>query len=249
VSNENFRRELGHVFDDMSGSPSPALADRVRSSVARAPEQHGPYWIAGIAAAVMAVVVIGILFVGNPLHHQANTLGPAAGSSPSPTASAGPTPSASPAATPDSSLPAFQCTSSAQHYDWAQAPAQAVIGDLRTGTHPGYDRLTIELKSGGLTDVQLQTQAGTVFTRSPRGDQVTLAGRNGILLIIRGADLHTGYTGSTDLKTGYATLVEVRQLEDFEGVVQLGLGVSGATCYRAFVLTNPSRLVIDIRAA
>ena len=33
------------------------------------------------------------------------------------------------------------------------------------------------------------------------------------------------------------------------GVVQLGLGVSGATCYRAFTLNNPSRLVIDIQAA
>jgi dolichol-phosphate mannosyltransferase len=54
--------------------------------------------------------------------------------------------------------------------------------------------------------------------------------------------------GSTDIKTGYATLVEVRQVEAFEGVVQLGLGVDGAMYYRAFVLTNPTRLVIDIQA-
>jgi hypothetical protein len=249
VSNEDFRRELGHVFDEMTGSPSPALKDRVRSSIAQSPEQRGPFWIAGLAAAVIAVVVIGILFVGNPLNRQANTIGPGVVASPSPSASVEPSPSASPTATPDSSLPAFACTSSALHYDWAQAPSQAVIGDLRTGTHPGYDRLTIELKSGGFTDVQLQVQTGTVFTRSPRGDQVTLAGKNGILLIIRGADLHTSYSGSTDLKTGYATLAEVQQVEDFEGVVQLGLGVSGATCYRAFTLSNPSRLVIDVQAA
>jgi len=249
VSNDNFRRELGHVFDDIAGSPTSALNDRVRSSLAGAPEQHGPYWIAGVAAAAMAAVVVGVLFVGTPLNRPPNTIGPAAGSSPSPTSSVEPSPSASPAPTPDSNLPAFQCTSSAQHYDGTQTPSQAVIGALRTGTHPGYDRLTIELKSGGLTDIQLQTQAGTTFTRSPRGDQVTLAGKNGILLIIRGADLHTGYTGSNDIKTGYASLVEVMQVEDFEGVVQLGLGVSGSTCYRAFVLTNPSRLVIDIQAA
>ncbi len=248
MSNEDFRRELGHVFDEMTGSPSPALPDRVRSSLANVPEQRGPYWIAGVAAAVMAVVVIGILFVGNPLNRQANTVGPGVGPSPSPSASLEPSPSPSPAATPDSSLPAFACISSAQHYDGAQAPAQAVIGSVRTGTHPGYDRVTIELTSGALTDVQLQVQAGTLFTRSPRGDQVTLAGKNGILLIIRGADMHTGYSGPTDIKTGYATLVEVQQVEDFEGVVQLGLGVSGATCYRAFVLTNPERLVIDIQA-
>ena len=77
---------------------------------------------------------------------------------------------------------------------------------------------------------------------------VTLAGDNGILVTIRGADLHTSYRGSTDLKTGYATLVEVRQVQDFEGVVQLGLGVSGAACYRAFLLSGPDRLVIDVKA-
>ena len=39
MSNENFRRELGQVFDDMTGSPSPALPDRVRSSLADVPEK------------------------------------------------------------------------------------------------------------------------------------------------------------------------------------------------------------------
>jgi hypothetical protein len=108
--------------------------------------------------------------------------------------------------------------------------------------------LTVEFKNGQPTRIELRTQAGTGFTTSPKGDQVTLAGRNGILVVIHGADLHTSYTGSTDIKTGYATLVEVRQVEDFEGVVQLALGINGAPCYRAFMLTNPDRLVIDIQA-
>jgi hypothetical protein len=128
------------------------------------------------------------------------------------------------------------------------APAVAFIDALRTGTHPGYDRLTVEFKNGQASSSELRTQSGTTFTNSPRGDQVTLAGSNGILVVIHGADLHTSYTGSTDIETGYAALVEIRKVEDFEGVVQLALGVSGATCYRAFLLTNPDRLVIDIQA-
>ena len=43
--------------------------------------------------------------------------------------------------------------------------------------------------------------------------------------------------------------IEVKRLEDFEGVVQLGLGVNGSGCYRAFFLTNPDRLVIDLQGA
>ena len=77
---------------------------------------------------------------------------------------------------------------------------------------------------------------------------MTLAGKNGILVVIHNADLHTGYSGSRDIKAGYAALVEVRIVEDFEGVVQLAIGVSGATCYRAFLLASPNRLVIDIQA-
>ena len=37
------------------------------------------------------------------------------------------------------------------------------------------------------------------------------------------------------------------QMEDFEGVVQWGLGLSKLACYRAFFLTNPTRLVIDVQ--
>jgi hypothetical protein len=121
---------------------------------------------------------------------------------------------------------------------------------MRTGTHPGYDRVTITfsngLPSGG---VHLAPQAGTTFTASPSGQQLVLKGSNGILVVIHGSDLHTSYSGSIDFVTGYATMAEVRRVEDFEGVVQLGIGINGAACYRAFLLDSPTRLVIDIQAA
>jgi hypothetical protein len=249
VSNENFRRELGHVFDEMSGSPSAALPDRVRSSLTTAPERRGPYWIAGIAAALIAVVVIGVLVVANPLNRPPTSAGPGPAATPTPAATYSPSPSPSPSATatPDANLPAFVCTSAS--ITNAGATTVDFINALRTGTHPGYDRLTVEFQSGQPVSVELRPQSGATFTNSPRGDQVTLAGKNGILVVIHGADLHTSYSGPTDIKTGYASLVEVRQVEDFEGTVQLGLGVSGATCYRAFFLTNPARLVIDVQAS
>jgi hypothetical protein len=247
VSNENFRRELGQVFDEIAGSPSAALPDRVRSSLADVPERKAPYWIAGVAAAVIGAVVIGVLVVANPLNRPVNTIGPGVGSSPTPGASSTPSPSPSTSATPDSNLPPFVCTASSISY--AQAPAVVFVDALRTGTHPGYDRLTVEFNNGQPASVDLRTQSGTTFTQSASGQTLRLAGSNGILVVIHGADLHTSYNGSTDIKTGYATLVEVRQVEDFEGTVQLGLGVSGATCYRAFIMSNPTRLVIDVQAS
>jgi hypothetical protein len=240
MTNENFRNELGHVFDEMAGSPSSALPDRVRSSLANAPEQKGPYWIAGVAAALIALVVIGVLFVGNPLRRQTNPIVPGVGASPSPSAQA----------TPDSGLPAFVCNSSTGFVEKATIPPQppvAFIDRVATGTHAGYDRITIEFNNTdpGQTDVTPQNTA--TFTNSPSGQSVKLAGNAGLLVTMKGADEHTAYSGSTDITTGYSVLVEARQVQDFEGTVQWGLGLSKSACYRAFFLTNPYRLVIDVQ--
>ena len=243
MPNDNFRRELGHVFDEIAGSPSSALQDRVRSSLTTSPEQRGPYWIAGVAAAVIAIVVIGVLFVGNPLNHQPAKAVPGAGASPTPTASESPSPSP----TPSSNLPAFTCLSSAQHFDAAQVPPLALVDAVRPGTHAGYDRLTIEFMTGHPTDVLVSQQGDAVFTQGASGQSVILTGSAGILVTIQGADEHTDYSGPLDYKTGYPVLLEARQVQDFEGTVQWGLGLSKSACYRAFFLTSPTRLVIDIQ--
>ena len=208
----------------------------MRSSLADVPERKGPFWLAGLAAALIAAIVVGLLVVAN-LNRNPTGLVPGALPTPSPSASP----------TRDSSLPVFGCTSSGAIIDYAQAPTPADIDAIRAGTHPGYDRVTIEFKSGQLAGYQVNPQSGTNFTQGASGQAVRLAGANGILIILNGADLHTAYTGPTDIKTGYAGLVEIRQVEDFEGIVQLAVGVSGATCYRAFILSSPLRFIIDIQ--
>jgi hypothetical protein len=228
MTNENFKRELGSVFDEMAGSPSSALPDRVRSSLAHVPEQRGPYWIAGVAAALIALVVIGVLFVANPLKHQQNKIVPVTPPTPTPT------------------VP-FVCTSSSPITSTG-APAVVFIDSLQTSTHAGYDQLVIGFQNGQPGSIELRPQSGTSFTLGASGQPVSLAGKSGLLVVIHGADLHTSYTGSTDIQPGYPALVEVRQIEDFEGVVQLGLGVTGEACYRTAVLANPARLVIDVQA-
>jgi hypothetical protein len=238
VSNEDFRRELNAVFDEMSGSPSPALSDWVRSSIAQAPgERGGPYWIAAVAACLIAVLFIAVLFVAGPLKNRQSNAGPAQA-----------TPTASPSPTADPSLQPFTCIPSTfvPQSSNATPPPVVFVGALRTGTHGGYDRLTIEFTNGTPSNIEVRPITGTKFTQSPSGMEVNLKGGNGVLITMRGADLHTSYTGSTDIVTGYATLAEVRRVQDFEGVVQLAMGVNGSGCYRAFVMGNPMRLVVDV---
>ncbi len=252
MTREDFRRELGNAFDAISGSPSPALSDRVRSAVADAPERRGPVWIAGLAAAVIAVLLVGVLVVANNRHQPvvpgAPTASPSASAATSPTPSPSAAPSASPSATPDTSLPPFVCTSSSS-ITGQGAPLSAYIDRVQTGSHAGYDRLTIEFNNGQPANIDVTPQSGTTFTQGGSGQPVTLAGQAGILVSIHSADAHTAYSGPTDFLTGYSAMVEVRQVEDFEGYVQYGIGLSKTACYRAFILTNPTRLVIDVQVS
>jgi hypothetical protein len=248
---QNFRRDLNREFDAISGSPSPALSARVRSALAQGrPARTGPFWMAGLAAGLIAAIVVGVLVVASFNRHQTGAL-PGTAPTPSATPSSNPspsfTPSPSPAQTPpDSNLPAFICAGPVS-LAGAQSPAVAFVDAVRTGTHTGYDRVTIEFNNGEPGSVDMSQHNGTTFTQGASGQQVTLNGIAGLLVIIHGADEHTAYSGSTDIKTAYSVLLELRQVEDFEGTVQWGLGLSKSACYRAFYLANPARLVIDIQ--
>ncbi len=250
MSNENFRRDLGNAFDELAGAPSHGLSDRVRSSLANTPEQRGPFWIAGLAAAVLAAIAVGVFFVTNPLNRPPANAGLGT-ASPSPSQSDAPSPSPSPSSSPGPSpASTYVCgVTRLNAFTPAPQPPVVFIDAIGTETHTGYDRLTVEFNNGAPATIEINPQSGTSFTLSPSGQKVAVAGSNGILVTIRGGDAHTSYTGSRDIKTGYSGLVEVRVVEDFEGVVQLAIGVSGQACYSYSLLTNPVRLVIDIQAS
>jgi hypothetical protein len=206
-----------------------------------------------VAAVLIAASVVAFVVMTNPLNRAQPALRMAAvRTSPSAAAvtvtPAAPMASVGPAAAPVANSGVFGCTSSVLTNK--KAPLSVYIDALRTGAHPGYDRLTIQFQNGQPGTIQLAPQSGTMFFGSPRGDKVTLAGSNGISILIKNsADAHTAYSGPTDIKTGFSTLLEVRQIQDFEGYVGYGLGIAGPACYHAFILDHPSRLVVDTKTA
>jgi hypothetical protein len=246
VTREEFRRELGDAVDSISGSPDPALPERVRAALVHAPEQRGAVWAAALAAAVIAVILVGVLLVGNPLNRpQANSHGPGPRvPSASPSALPTPSPSPSPTASP------LACTTNPSILTNQVAPPLAFIAAVRTGTHAGYDRLTIEFKDARTGTIKITPQANTKFILEGSGKPVTLAGKYGLLVKITGADNHTAYTGAADFKTPiYPGILEVREIGDYEGTVLWAVGLSSPACYQAQMLLSPARLVIDIRTS
>jgi len=212
-------------------------------------ERSRTYRIVGVAAVLVAAVAVGVMFAINANRPQPTGSLPV-GSVTSPSASAGQaSPIAAPASSPASpavtNQVAFTC--SATNLTANGSPATSFLDALRTGSHVGYDRVTVEFKNGLPGSISIRPQAGTTFNQSPSGMAIKLTGRHAILVIIRGADAHTAYSGARDIKRSYPGLAEVRVLEDFEGQVSLGLGVNQTACYRATLLANPARLVIDVK--
>src|SRR5207237_3491027 len=109
------------------------------------------------------------------------------------------------------------------------APSGATINAVRTVSHSGYDRLVVQFSGMQPGSIELRPQATSTFLGSPRGDSISLAGGHGLVVLVRGADMHTAYTGARDFKTSYPGLRATRVIEDFEGQVTLRPGFSGIT--------------------
>lgn len=197
--------------------------------------------LAVTATALVVASLVALVFVANGSPRQsAVRVVPADGAT-------RPSPSTAPAISAPAQLAGFTC--SASTVPTSPAGGDGLISALRTGSHPGYDRLVVEFASGAPGAISITPQQRPTFTNSPRGDAVTLAGAAGLSVVMYDADAHTSYGGPVTLKPNGSALVEVRRIEDFEGYVGLGLGLTQPSCYRAFMLTSPTRLVVDVQVS
>ena len=178
----------------------------------------------------------------------ASSPSPALSASPSPVTDFSPaaTPAASPVASPVpvSDLPPFQCSD--QSGSGTPGPITPVT-DVRVGAQTGYDRFVAQF-STAIPSYTVMRQATSAFTTDPKGERVTLGGTAGVLVTLKPIDW-TSYAGPTDLKPGFTYLREARQVQNFEGTQQWGLGIQGTPCLRVFTLTSPLRLVVDVQSA
>jgi hypothetical protein len=137
-------------------------------------------------------------------------------------------------------LPAFTCTNKSG----GVANASGTVTTIRTGHHNGYDRLVLEF-SGSVPQYQLTRQSSSTFEQDASGIPVTLEGSAGIRTVLHNADIAAGV--ANDLKPRLPEIREVRQIGNFERVVSYGVGLKDAACFRAFELSGPARLVIDVQ--
>jgi hypothetical protein len=221
-----------------------------------------------VAIAILAVAaLVLVVFLLLPLFGINTGIGPFASQAPSPSASASPSvvASASPSeAAPSGSLPVEStvptATPTAPDEGWicglpvtlaATGGVVAQTTDVRVGTHVGYDRIVFEYLEDGTPAFEMRT-ARPPFTQDASGLPMTVNGSPVMQITLNGAtkmadDGSLTYTGPTEFEPGFAQLVHLIERGDFEAVNSWYVGFSGGDCIRAAVLTDPSRLVIDLQ--
>jgi hypothetical protein len=126
-----------------------------------------------------------------------------------------------------------------------QIPTPIVVG-VRTGRHPGYDRLVLDLE-GRVPSYSVRYVRQVIQDGS--GEPVALQGRAFLQVVLDGAAAHRDDGSGTvprELRPALPALRQVKLAGDFEGYVTFGLGLADRVGFRVFELTRPTRLVIDV---
>ena len=151
-------------------------------------------------------------------------------------------PPVTPPTPPGTNLPDFACADAA-----GGKTGVANTITARVGEEPAYDRFVLQFDPLVPT-YTVKRQPTPVFTQGASAQPVTLSGTAGVLITVHSAQGGTTFTGQTDLiHPEYQILKEARQVQDFEGYVSWGLGLSKPACMRVFTLDDPARLVVDLQ--
>jgi hypothetical protein len=133
--------------------------------------------------------------------------------------------------------------------DFPMKMSGLVGSDIRTGTHPCFERIVIEFEgTGDLPGYWVRYEDPVID--SPRGEPVDMEG-DAYLVISAASWMQTmegeGYSGPHIVEPTNVTHIEQLQLiENFEGMFQWAVGLDETRPFTVDTLTNPARIVVDI---
>jgi len=125
-----------------------------------------------------------------------------------------------------------------------------VGSDIRTGAHPCFERVVIELSGpGDMPGVRVEYVDDPVLL-SPSDQTVDIDG-DATLVISLAAWMPSmegdGYAGPTDFQpTNVSHIRQVRQIENFEGMSAWAIGLDRERDFTVGYLEAPARIVVDI---
>ena len=127
-----------------------------------------------------------------------------------------------------------------------------VVIDVRIGAHPeegGFNRFVIEFAYGRPAGHLQYFDKNEVVSCGP-GFLVPLKGETVLLLTLQPSAQHLNYVPTSaprELLGPGPSILEAKNICDFEAVVQWAIGTSGRQPFRVTYLDSPSRIVIDVK--
>jgi hypothetical protein len=241
MSQPSLREELREAFAAITRTPDVALAMRIRERIGAmpAPRRSVPRAAVAVAVVVSLVVIVDVVAAtrlgSHPLpgarsagtSRQASpvtTPQPAQQAQPSP-APTPPPPEPAAAPAPVAGLPGFACSAQS-----GGGSGPAAVTAVRSGPQKGYDRFVMQ------------------FDRPAPRYEVRPQDQSGLLVVVHNSSSRGTYAGPPDLQPRLPALKDARQMDASADTVQWNLTLSHAACFRAFVLTGPGRLVVDIES-
>ena len=128
-------------------------------------------------------------------------------------------------------------------------PGTPVLVDIRASHHPGFDRIVYEF-DGGLPSSQ-DVHYVDQLLGDGSGLKVRIAGRAILRVSFSDAQAHDAQGATVAGRVAFAlpNIMTTVRSGDFEAVTTYGVGLAKKAAFQVSTLQNPSRVVIDIRAA
>jgi hypothetical protein len=142
--------------------------------------------------------------------------------------------------------------------DWTKKPverkksgiAPVTLREVRAADQSDFDRVVFEFKGNVVPGYRVEYATSPIMDEA--GRVVKLAGKASLRVDLNPAWAHSNETGAPSVKErekrlNLKKLIEFKQVEDFEGVVTYALGLRKRAPFRVTEMSNPARLVIDIK--
>jgi hypothetical protein len=150
----------------------------------------------------------------------------------------------------DSSVP-FAGTLEPVRRPSTSAPERAaVLQAVHAGREPGFDRVVFELSGPGFPGYRVQ-YATEPIRACGSGAPVSLAGADHLVVRFEPAQAHDtlGRITSADraLAPRLPQVLELKLVCDFEGQVELAIGLAARRPFRVLEDSQPPRVIVDVR--
>lgn len=131
----------------------------------------------------------------------------------------------------------------------AAPPPVPTLDEIRAAHHPGLDRVVFDFKGGLPSSVRVRYVDRLLADGS--GLPVRIAGRAVLKVRFGFAKAHDAGGQTVAARKAFAlpNVMTAVRAGDYEAVTTYGLGLAKRTRFEVFTLRNPSRVVIDVRAA